>query len=281
MSACIRVRIVYSGAVGYSRLGGVKQVMRGMMRTDAGLGVVFAPMVWSDVDDVIDEYDAMWGMHSSDPHVAEVSRLLSAYCVYHYIALSTGAEVARMNGRFLGVLMTRLPGRFPLFGEVGRCLEKTGAELDAGELGRKMLALVRERFDEELELENRSKVRDATQAEVELFIVSDVARGRGVGRGLWSRTMSYLRDADVKCFYLHTDSQCDVSFYDAHGMDCVVSHHSDARPSEKDEESATTGFSGPMGDEMFIYVGDPRRIRRTTKGRHHKESVQALRGEER
>ena len=58
--------------------------------------------------------------------------------------------------------------------------------------------------------------------ELELFIVNPDVRGHGVGGRLWRRMQEHFAAWDVPAFYLHTDSDCDVSFYDHKGLDCIA-----------------------------------------------------------
>ena len=56
--------------------------------------------------------------------------------------------------------------------------------------------------------------------------------------------------APLPAFYLHTDSDCDVSFYDHKGLDCIA-HRSAERPAGAPIEDSKE----PLFDDMFIYRG--------------------------
>lgn len=55
-------------------------------------------------------------------------------------------------------------------------------------------------------------------AVIELFILSPAARGKGIGGKLWENGLQVFADHDVKDYVLHTDSDCDYSFYDHKGL---------------------------------------------------------------
>ena len=54
-------------------------------------------------------------------------------------------------------------------------------------------------------------------------------------------------------FYLHTDSDCDVSFYDHKGLDCIA--HRTASETVARLGGSADGEVPPLFDDMFIYRG--------------------------
>lgn len=59
------------------------------------------------------------------------------------------------------------------------------------------------------------------QGKVQLFIVDSSKRGQNIGGSLWKAGQKYFSEAGVERFILHTDSECDYSYYEALGMNCV------------------------------------------------------------
>ena len=51
-------------------------------------------------------------------------------------------------------------------------------------------------------------------AEVPFFIVSEEARGMGVGKKLFVSLMEYFRDNNVNSWYVFTDTDCSYQFYE-------------------------------------------------------------------
>lgn len=68
----------------------------------------------------------------------------------------------------------------------------------------------------------RRRVHGAFDAELQLFIVSPRARGRGIGGRLFSGFLDHLRSRGVSRYFLFTDSGCSYGFYDAHGLERVA-----------------------------------------------------------
>ena len=90
-------------------------------------------------------------------------------------------------------------------------------------------------------------------SEIELFLVAKSARGHGVGGSLWRQAMDYFANCQVARFYLHTDSSCDVSFYDHKGLDCIA--HRTASETVARLGGSADGEVPPLFDDMFIYRG--------------------------
>lgn len=56
------------------------------------------------------------------------------------------------------------------------------------------------------------------EGRVELFILSPDAHGLGIGGKLWDAGMAQFKTQRVKNYILHTDSDCDYSFYEYKGL---------------------------------------------------------------
>ncbi len=69
-------------------------------------------------------------------------------------------------------------------------------------------------IDKELLAENR---RDYV-GEVAFFAVDSRYRGQGIGKKLFQELLKYMKDENIKTFYLFTDTSCNYQFYEHQGM---------------------------------------------------------------
>jgi len=121
--------------------------------------------------------------------------------------------------------------------------------LRASDAGSMMLDQANQGFDIELQMEAECGLPDTAQGELELFLVDASARGHGVGGSLWRHAMQYFAQERKSGFFLHTDSTCDVGFYDHKGLNRI--NHRDIRPSH-----STLADEGVLPEDLFIYAGD-------------------------
>lgn len=208
-------------------------------------GITYRRMTWSDVDAVVKEFDDTWGDWSSAAGTPS-SIMLSRHFVLHYLEPATGATIAERDGRFMGVLIVRVPGRPILFPQAKQALADTDQALAADKAhGAAALRETLQWHALETDLERDTHVNDTTQAEIELFLVAGAARGHGVGGTLWRGAMRDFAGLGVRRYYLHTDSSCDVSFYDHQGLDCEIAWYAADHPQYGDDM-----------DDIFIYSGE-------------------------
>lgn len=215
------------------------------------MAVEFRPITLDDVNTVVEEYERTWGI--ADAIGAEPSRELSRHFVLHYLAPSTYAILAHDEGQFLGLLMARVFGDSVLFPQVRNLLKEHDDRMQRSDSSVRIQALQSAHAMRaiEISLEAKSHINDLTQAEVELFLVSPSARGRGVGGGLWNDAMQYLRCRGVNRYYLHTDSACDVSFYDHYGLEQNASWNHQDHPNKAKQVK-------DLVEDLYIYSGEPR-----------------------
>lgn len=211
--------------------------------------VCYRPIRWDDIEDIVTSFDLTWGTPGKAVDTV-LSRLTSRRFVLHYLAASTWVTVATLHGRFMGLVVGRVPGDPLLFEGAAGELRAVDDQLQASEAGRVALRDMRYWIDVEHRLEVQAHV-ETGHAEVELFIVDAASRGHGVGRELWRRVMAHFADRELLGSFLHTDSSCDVGFYDAHGLVRAVTRRSDEHPEDLDR------ISEPLED-LFIYVASPR-----------------------
>ena len=167
----------------------------------------------------------------------------------HYLSLSTRCEVTVDGEEVLGVTMARVVGEPLSFAQADEQLRDTAVLLERHPVGNRLLAHTRAWYRLESELEREAQLGDCAHAELELFLVMASARGRGVGTLLFTRVREYFTGCGVSGFFLHTDSDSDIGFYEHQGMQCVARR---------------AGFSDP--DQLYIYVGSSARLPRAGAG---------------
>lgn len=69
-------------------------------------------------------------------------------------------------------------------------------------------------IDEELLNECTKKY----EGEVAFFAISSKARGKGIGKRMFSNMLEYMKSQNIKDFYLYTDTSCNYGFYEHQGM---------------------------------------------------------------
>lgn len=211
--------------------------------------MIYRPIGWNDLDAVVELFDRTW---PQDGELAgtESSLLISRYFVLHYLQPATFANAAfTTDGTLAGVTFIRVAGERPQLDEIDVADEMAGIErgLVASSEVAKRLGMLKDAFSLELTLEKESRANETTLGELELFVVNPDVRGQGVGGGLWRRMQEHFAAWNVDAFYLHTDSDCDVSFYDHKGLERIA---------ERDAGTPITEGGAPLFDDMFIYRGE-------------------------
>ena len=211
--------------------------------------VTYRPMHWNDLDDIVREFDRTWGQCSAAAGTP-VSMQISRHFVLHYLEPTTRAIVAELDGRFMGVTLSRVAGEPLAFPQAKQELAAINGELNRSTLGAKTLSETEQWHEMELRMEREIDINDVARGEIELFLVAKSARGHGVGGSLWRQAMDYFANCQVARFYLHTDSSCDVSFYDHKGLNCIAARYAASHPED-----------GADMDDIFIYAGTPENTR--------------------
>ncbi|MBW3081429.1 GNAT family N-acetyltransferase [Bifidobacterium saguinibicoloris] len=209
-----------------------------------GTAITYRPMEWDDLDVIADQFYLTWGV--DEPGDPDIARMTSRHFVLHYLEPATRADIAQgTDGTFMGVTLSRVAGRPTLFPEVPAALARVDGELAATEEGAAALARTNAWHRMEERLEDRIGVNDRAPAELELFLVAAAARGHGVGGTLWRRMLAYFASEGVGRYYLHTDSSCDVGFYDHKGLERTAECYAKDHPDEP----------AGNGEDIFIYEG--------------------------
>lgn len=210
--------------------------------------IIYRPIAWKDVDAVVELFDRTWPQDGALAGT-RFSLLLSRYFVLHYLQPTTFANAAfAADGTLAGITLIRVAGERPQFDELGVAgdLAVTERMIRTNPEASKRLDMLKNAFALELDLEREGKANETTLGELELFVVNPDVRGCGVGGGLWDRMQRYLAAWDVDAFYLHTDSDCDVSFYDHKGLERIA---------QRLAGTPVVDGKEPLFGDMFIYRG--------------------------
>ena len=162
--------------------------------TNNASAIVFRPIVWGDLDAVVDLFDRTWPQ-DVDKVGADMSRLISRYFVLHYLLPTTFANGAfAADGTLAGVTFIRVAGEAPQLDEieVGEEMKALERRIDADPEAAKHMAALKSGFSVELDLEREGRANETTMGELELFIVNPDVRGHGVGGQLWRRMQEHL-----------------------------------------------------------------------------------------
>ena len=162
--------------------------------TNNASAIVFRPIVWGDLDAVVDLFDRTWPQ-DVDKVGADMSRLISRYFVLHYLLPTTFANGAfAADGTLAGVTFIRVAGEAPQLDEieVGEEMKALERRIDADPEAAKHMAALKSGFSVELDLEREGRANETTMGELELFIVNPDVRGHGVGGQLWRRMQEQI-----------------------------------------------------------------------------------------
>lgn len=158
---------------------------------------------------------------------------------------STYTRVAVQDGRVVGVIMGRVPGR-PRVPGVARNRVLTWAHMaKIAVTGLTDLPLLAQHFTfHHVYRSLRHNTTVPLTDELTLFVVDASTRGTGIGKTLYHDYMRYLRDNGRKDFYLYTDSLCTYGFYEKRGM---------TRAASEDMRVRLDGETENLG--VFLYAG--------------------------
>lgn len=218
------------------------------MEKDLRTQITYRSLIWDDIEHIAQEYDNTWSY--SDVIGKKTGSILSQLSTFHYVQPATDGIVAYDNqNRFMGVCLSRVPNQPQLFDQcdekIMQLLEQL-QRLDGGAHDLIHKISVWEQLEFEMEQESNCLIEK--DAEIELFLVAARSRGLGIGGKLFKHALQYFNQHNATKFFLHTDSDCDVSFYDYKGMTCVS--HRDV--TKIGVERATD----VMAEQLYIYEGN-------------------------
>ena len=155
---------------------------------------------------------------------------------------SSFGKAAVLGGKVVGVIFGFLDEDTPKY----RMLQEDGMEhviklLDASENDRKdaheYLSKTLGAYDELV-----ADIIDLYDGSLDFFVVSEEARGLGVGKRLWGEIAAYFKENGAGSIYVYTDTLCNFGFYDHNGFQ------------KKREYTLTYNFSdGQEQENILLY----------------------------
>ncbi len=94
----------------------------------------------------------------------------------------------------------------------------------------------------EIDKELLNECKKEYEGEVAFFAISRKARGKGIGKKMFSDMLEYMKSQNINKFYLFTDTSCNYGFYEHQGMN---------RCTEKSQNFVIKGKEAKM--IFFIY----------------------------
>lgn len=151
---------------------------------------------------------------------ANLGRLAAHTILATYLTEHDWGLVAEREGTLLGVVLAGLrhPGDNARWHEALASLEDEAKAQDPElpsrlrELGEVEVA--------EAEVTRHLKENDLPEADatIQLLILSPEARGRHLGTRLFESALAWIRSQGARGYFLMTDDECDVGFYDHRGI---------------------------------------------------------------
>ncbi len=207
-----------------------------------GSGPLVRPVRESDIPAIARlDREAWYDPSSFDDD--EAMHLTSRLDILRYLPYTTYGEVAQgQDGSVLGITLGVADGEEPLFPRMRDVRDESRAKAAQSMRGSGILRAV----DHDIELNERllAPVRHRVAGELQLFIVTPQAQGKGIGGRLFRGFLEHLRSRGVSSYFLYTDSECDFGFYDAHGLE---------RAGEL-RNAPAFGSDGTL--DKYIYVGN-------------------------
>ena len=148
----------------------------------------------------------------------EVGLKYSASDLEACLSIATFTEVAILDGQPVGYIFGRCEDAFDddALRKAKRTDRQIKRKLRFSRYGRAMLGF------KKLYMQSDDKLLEDTGkeygGELVFFAISPEARGKGVGKRLFSDLLAYMKQNGVREFYVFTDTTCDHSFYDHNGF---------------------------------------------------------------
>ena len=202
---------------------------------------IIVPFEDTDLPELISIVERVWYLDGDESK--ETSRSLATIDISYYIGVSTHRFVAKHGNTVLGFI-------FCSNGETPADFEKwQKLENETTAKAKKLLSEARfkdyEIFgDVESHLVHdywNTNTNDA-KWEITLFCVNPAIKSQGIGGMLFSYVLDFMKEQGAKHYFLATDDDCDISFYQHKGLVC------------KDE--APVKANGQDFGFAYIYAGD-------------------------
>ncbi|MDF7664276.1 GNAT family N-acetyltransferase [Bifidobacterium sp. ESL0763] len=212
------------------------------------MDVIYAPVIWGDVDEIVRLFDGTWNHAEAMRGDRKLSLLRSYHFVLNLLGASTGGVVARQGGRLLGVALYRVEGQPRLFSDIAQQLARIDERLNSTPAGHQELGRIVAARRVLSAMERQTRIRKSAPGELGLLLVDPQSRGQGIGGELFGRAVRSFGRFEVPMFHLHADSACDLTFFDHHGMKRVAERLGKDHPGD-----------GREGD-MYIYAAIPSKV---------------------
>lgn len=202
---------------------------------------IIIPFEDTDLPELISIVERVWYLDGDESK--ETSRSLATIDISYYIGVSTHRFVAKSGNTVLGFI-------FCSNGEDPKDKQKWVELENASTITAKKL-LSQKDFEgyEAFGVVESNLIHKywnegvkTLKWEITLFCVSPAAQGEGVGGMLFSYMLNFLKEQGAKHYFLATDDDCDISFYQHKGLTCK-----DKAPIKADGQDF--GFA-------YIYAGD-------------------------
>lgn len=199
-----------------------------------------------DFDKVHEFIQKTWYADSADKDPKITDAFVTVDLNYHLHNSSFGLT-AELDGEVVGVLLGNIsdePKHMRLYkkeivGELQKFFEEDNT------LSKELIDSINNEHQANDQLNERLDV--PYQGKVQLFIVDASKRGQNIGGTLWKAGQNKFTDAGVERFILHTDSDCDYSYYEALGMKSV-------------EPVNVADIEGDGSTDYMLYHGDVKKV---------------------
>lgn len=195
----------------------------------------------TDVPQIKTMIDEAWNISDSIESQETLNATLGLY-LNRFLFNSTFGKVAIVNGEVVGLILGNLNKEKPTY----RMLIEDSTALSLALM--KASETDRENISEFLSKTlqtNEELIKDRIgdyQGSLELFVVSEKARGLKIGKRLWHELQSYFENHHTQAIYLYTDTTCNFRYYDHNGF---------IRQSQQDVTLEFVGEQYPL--TFFLY----------------------------
>ena len=154
--------------------------------------------------------------HYNDLCSSKIARKMAKVFLSSCLTNQTYTQVALLNNQPIGIIMAKNSKihRCPFKYRIKQIRDIISLYLSTeGRQTSKIFSSVNS-IDEELLNECTKKY----EGEVAFFAISSKARGKGIGKIMFSNMLEYMKSQNIKDFYLYTDTSCNYGFYEHQGM---------------------------------------------------------------
>lgn len=141
-----------------------------------------------------------------------MAKLYLASC----LANQTFTCVALSNGEPVGIIMGKKKSKFRPKIRYALRQMVVGSSMFLSKESRTVIQFFGRvsKLDEDLLKETKQEY----DGEVAFFAIKSNQRGKGTGKALWERLLTYMKQAECQKFFLYTDTSCNYGFYEHQGM---------------------------------------------------------------